>query len=91
MIASSRPVFRVLTLTAALVLPMPPRWPRPSPPRPPSRLRRPTADYIVAVVNNELVTEVEVQQRMAQLAGEASATRRPCPTRRPCASRPSTV
>ncbi|KAB0578178.1 molecular chaperone SurA [Ideonella dechloratans] len=72
MIASSRPVFRVLTLTAALVLPHAAALAQAVAAQPAKAASAPaTADYIVAVVNNELVTEVEVQQRMAQLAGEA--------------------
>ena len=72
MIASSRPVFRVLTLTAALALPHAAALAQAAAAKAASAPAAPaTADYIVAVVNNELVTEIEVQQRMAQLAGEA--------------------
>ena len=38
-----------------------------------------TGDYIVAVVNQELVTAAEVQQRVARLREEASRNRQPLP------------
>jgi peptidyl-prolyl cis-trans isomerase SurA len=79
MIASSRPVFRVLTLTAALVLPHAAALAQAVAAQTAAGFAAPTADYIVAVVNNELVTEVEVQQRMAQLAGEAQRNQAPVP------------
>ncbi len=49
-------------------------------PRP--RCRAPfaqTGDYIVAVVNQELVTASEVQQRLARMRDEAARNRRPLP------------
>ncbi|MDQ6639751.1 MAG: SurA N-terminal domain-containing protein [Pseudomonadota bacterium] len=38
-----------------------------------------TGDYIVAVVNQELVTASEVQQRLARVRDEAARTRTPLP------------
>lgn len=39
-----------------------------------------SADYIVAVVNNELVTQVEIDQRMARMRDQAQGNRSPAPT-----------
>ena len=77
MIASSRPVFRVLALSAALALPHAAALAQAVAAK--AATAPATADYIVAVVNNELVTEVEVQQRMGQLAGEAQRNQAPVP------------
>ena len=50
-----------------------------------------TGDYIVAVVNQELVTASEVEQRIGRMRDEARAQRRPpAAGRRRCASRCST-
>ena len=50
-----------------------------------------TGDYIVAVVNQELVTASEVQQRLARIRDEATRnTHDPAAARRRCASRCST-
>lgn len=38
-----------------------------------------SADYIVAVVNNELVTQVEIDQRMARMRDQAQGNRSPAP------------
>lgn len=55
-----------------------------APAAPPAPRARPAApqmvDYIVAVVNNELVTEIEVQQRMDQIRIEASRNNQTPPT-----------
>ena len=72
--------------------------PRASPRSPPSALGRrapppapaQTGDYIVAVVNQELVTAAEVQQRLARVRAEAQQTRAQLPPPRRCASRWST-
>jgi len=72
MMSSSRSLFRLLPLMAALAFPhlgaMAQRvGTKPAPVIPAPR----TADYIVAVVNNELVTQVEVEQRIARAKEEA--------------------
>ena len=55
----------------------------------PAALR--AGDYIVAVVNQELVTDSEVQQRMARVREERGAQRQPrCRPQPSCASRCST-
>ena len=41
--------------------------------------RRETGDYIVAVVNQELVTAAEVQQRLARVRADAQQTRAQLP------------
>jgi peptidyl-prolyl cis-trans isomerase SurA len=70
MIADSLRYFRLLPLAALLALPVGPAWAQFSP-APVKTVKR-AADYIVAVVNNDLVTQTEVEQRMARARDEAA-------------------
>lgn len=79
MSAFPRPVFRVLALVAALAFPHAAVLAQTAARAAATATPPKTADYIVAVVNSELVTEVEVQQRMSQIAAEAQRNQAPVP------------
>lgn len=77
MTALLRSASRRLALALAMLLPLGGLVPaQAAEPGAPNR----TIDYIVAVVNNELVTQIEVEQRMAQVRIEAQRNRNTLPS-----------